>query len=181
MTRLDRLLMVTTSLQVPKSLLDWIQERAIEQHARHSTQIRQWLEQRHDAANGVAMEDLASPALQGSRPEGQMGNGPVELGCNDRSVTSRARHWDDAYWHVASVGSGSPGCWCVISLHRGHEVSALRGRRVSSDRVSCLSTSWTHDLVTSWTRCLIALWTFLDISVAGATVPLGGEPLFLEG
>ena len=138
MTRLDRLLMVTTSLQVPKSLLDWIQERAIEQHARHSTQIRQWLEQRHDAANGVAMEDLASPALQGSRPEGQMGNGPVELGCNDRSVTSRARHWDDAYWHVASVGSGSPGCWCVISLHRGHEVSALPGRRVSSDHTRSL-------------------------------------------
>ena len=49
-----------------------------------------------------------------------------------------------AVWNVALVGSGSPGCWCVISLHRGHGVSALRGRRVSSDRVQ---------LPFGWRRC----------------------------
>ena len=52
--------MVTTSLRVPKSLLDWVRERAVEQHVRPSVLIRQWLEQRRDAARGVGMEELAT-------------------------------------------------------------------------------------------------------------------------
>ncbi|MGH9071144.1 MAG: hypothetical protein ACRDX8_08285 [Acidimicrobiales bacterium] len=51
--------MVTTSLRLPKSLLDWVRERATDQHVRPSVLIRQWVEQRRDADGGAGVEDLA--------------------------------------------------------------------------------------------------------------------------
>ncbi len=51
--------MITTSLRLPKSLLDWVRERAADQHVRPSVLIRQWVEQRRDAGGGVGVEDLA--------------------------------------------------------------------------------------------------------------------------
>ena len=50
--------MITTSLRLPKSLLDWVRERAAEQHVRPSVLIRQWLEQRRDAGGAAGAEDL---------------------------------------------------------------------------------------------------------------------------
>ncbi|MGH9063853.1 MAG: hypothetical protein ACRD0L_07790 [Acidimicrobiales bacterium] len=52
--------MVTTSLRLPKSLLDWVRERAADQHVRPSVLIRQWVEQRREAGGGAGIEDLAS-------------------------------------------------------------------------------------------------------------------------
>lgn len=51
--------MVTTSVRLPKSLLDWVREEAASQHVRPSVLIRQWLEQHRemDTADG---EDLAA-------------------------------------------------------------------------------------------------------------------------
>ncbi len=40
--------MVTTSVRLPKSLLDWVRQRAAAQHVRPSVLIRQWIEQRRD-------------------------------------------------------------------------------------------------------------------------------------
>ncbi|MDA8393477.1 MAG: hypothetical protein M0Z87_11925 [Actinomycetota bacterium] len=51
--------MVTTSLRLPKSLLDWVRERATEQHLRPSVLIRQWIEQRRDAGGSGGIEELA--------------------------------------------------------------------------------------------------------------------------
>ncbi|MGH9067836.1 MAG: hypothetical protein ACRD0J_10155 [Acidimicrobiales bacterium] len=51
--------MVTTSLRLPKSLLDWVRERAADQHVRPSVLIRQWIEQRRDVGGGAGIEDLA--------------------------------------------------------------------------------------------------------------------------
>jgi len=50
--------MITTSLRLPKSLLDWVRERADEQHVRPSVVIRQWLEQRRDAGGAASAEDF---------------------------------------------------------------------------------------------------------------------------
>jgi len=52
--------MVTTSLRLPKSLLDWVREQAASQHVRPSGLIRQWIEQRRDAGGAVAAEDFAA-------------------------------------------------------------------------------------------------------------------------
>ncbi|UNX54859.1 hypothetical protein MF406_00720 [Georgenia sp. TF02-10] len=52
--------MVTTSLRLPKSLLDWVRERAATEHVRPSALIRQWIEQRRDAGNAVDVGDLAA-------------------------------------------------------------------------------------------------------------------------
>jgi hypothetical protein len=52
--------MVTTSLRLPKSLLDWVRARAAEQHVRPSGLIRQWIDQRRDAGGGAGVEDLAA-------------------------------------------------------------------------------------------------------------------------
>lgn len=38
--------MVSTSLRLPKSLLDWIRHEARTRHIRHTTLIRAWLEQK---------------------------------------------------------------------------------------------------------------------------------------
>ena len=51
--------MITTSLRLPKSLLDWVRELAADQHVRPSVLIRQWVEQRRDAGGGAGVEDLA--------------------------------------------------------------------------------------------------------------------------
>jgi hypothetical protein len=52
--------MVTTSLRLPKSLLDWVREQAAAQHVRPSGLIRQWIEQRRDAGGAAGIEDLAT-------------------------------------------------------------------------------------------------------------------------
>lgn len=51
--------MVTTSLRLPKSLLDWVREQAAAQHVRPTGLIRQWIEQRRDAGGVAGVEDLA--------------------------------------------------------------------------------------------------------------------------
>ena len=51
--------MITTSLRLPKSLLDWVRERAAAQHVRPSGLIRQWIEQRRDAGGATGAADLA--------------------------------------------------------------------------------------------------------------------------
>lgn len=53
-------LMVTTSLRLPKSLLDWVREQAAAQHVRPSGLIRQWIEQRRDAGGAAGVEDLTA-------------------------------------------------------------------------------------------------------------------------
>lgn len=51
--------MVTTSLRLPKSLLDWVREQAAAQHVRPSGLIRQWVEQRRDGGT-PGIEELAA-------------------------------------------------------------------------------------------------------------------------
>lgn len=51
--------MITTSLRLPKSLLDWVRAQAAAQHVRPSGLIRQWIEQRRDAGDAIGVEDLA--------------------------------------------------------------------------------------------------------------------------
>jgi hypothetical protein len=52
--------MVTTSLRLPKSLLDWVREQAAAQHVRPSGLIRQWIEQRRASGGAATVEDLAA-------------------------------------------------------------------------------------------------------------------------
>jgi len=52
--------MVTTSVRLPKSLLDWIRHRAAAQHVRPSVLIRQWIQQHRDAAEAEGAGDLAA-------------------------------------------------------------------------------------------------------------------------
>jgi hypothetical protein len=52
--------MVTTSLRLPKSLLDWVREQAAEQHVRPTTLIRQWIEQLRRAGAGDGVQGLAA-------------------------------------------------------------------------------------------------------------------------
>lgn len=52
--------MVTTSLRLPKSLLDWVRERAAEQHVRPTTLIRQWIEQLRTAGAEGGIEGLSA-------------------------------------------------------------------------------------------------------------------------
>jgi uncharacterized protein (DUF4415 family) len=40
--------MVTTSLRLPKSLLDWVRAQADQEHTRPTALMRQWIEQRRD-------------------------------------------------------------------------------------------------------------------------------------
>ncbi len=49
--------MITTSVRLPKSLLDWIRQRAAAQHVRPSVLIRQWIEQQRDE-DGTETADL---------------------------------------------------------------------------------------------------------------------------
>lgn len=51
--------MVTTSLRLPKSLLDWVRERAAAEHVRPSVLIRQWIEQCR-ASGGADTRDLVA-------------------------------------------------------------------------------------------------------------------------
>jgi Arc/MetJ-type ribon-helix-helix transcriptional regulator len=50
--------MITTSVRLPKSLLDWIRQRAAAQHVRPSVLIRQWIEQQRDEDGTETAEDL---------------------------------------------------------------------------------------------------------------------------
>ena len=52
--------MITTSVRLPKSLLDWVRHRAATQHVRPSVLIRQWIEQQRDAAEAEDARDLAA-------------------------------------------------------------------------------------------------------------------------
>lgn len=54
--------MVTTSVRLPRSLLDWVRRRAAAQHARPRVLIRQWVEQQRDAAEAEGAGDLAARA-----------------------------------------------------------------------------------------------------------------------
>lgn len=58
--------MITTSVRLPKSLLDWVRQRAATEHVRPSVLIRQWIEQRRDAAE---TEDAGSLAARVERLE----------------------------------------------------------------------------------------------------------------
>ena len=50
--------MITTSVRLPKSLLDWIRQRAAAQHVRPSVLIRQWIEQQRDEDGTEIAGDL---------------------------------------------------------------------------------------------------------------------------
>ncbi len=52
--------MITTSVRLPKSLLDWVRRSAATQHVRPSVLIRQWIEQHRDAAGAQETGDLAA-------------------------------------------------------------------------------------------------------------------------
>jgi len=52
--------MVTTSVRLPKSLLDWVRHHAAAQHVRPSVLIRQWIEQHRDTADAEGPGDLAA-------------------------------------------------------------------------------------------------------------------------
>lgn len=43
--------MVTTSLRLPKSLLDWVREQAVEQRVKPTALIRRWIEDRRAGAD----------------------------------------------------------------------------------------------------------------------------------
>ena len=51
--------MITTSVRLPKSLLEWVRSNAAAQHVRPSVLIRQWIEQQRDAAEAEGAGDLA--------------------------------------------------------------------------------------------------------------------------
>jgi len=50
--------MVTTSLRLPKSLLDWVREQADSQQTKPTTLIRHWIEERR--ANGGPSDDVTA-------------------------------------------------------------------------------------------------------------------------
>lgn len=52
--------MITTSLRLPKSLLDWVREQAAAEHVRPSGLIRQWIEQRRDSGGAAGVENIAA-------------------------------------------------------------------------------------------------------------------------
>jgi len=52
--------MITTSVRLPKSLLDWVRRSAAAQHVRPSVLIRQWIEQHRDAAETDDATGLAA-------------------------------------------------------------------------------------------------------------------------
>jgi Arc/MetJ-type ribon-helix-helix transcriptional regulator len=58
--------MMTTSVRLPKSLLDWVREQAESRHVRPSVLIRQWLEQQRD----LETRDMADLATRVARLEG---------------------------------------------------------------------------------------------------------------
>jgi Arc/MetJ-type ribon-helix-helix transcriptional regulator len=64
--------MVTTSVRLPKSLLDWVREQAESRHVRPSVLIRQWLEQQRDLE---AHDDVADLATRVARLEGAVFTG----------------------------------------------------------------------------------------------------------
>jgi predicted DNA-binding ribbon-helix-helix protein len=52
--------MVTTSVRLPKSLLDWVREQAEREHVRPSVLIRQWLEQHREVGTNTSVQNLAA-------------------------------------------------------------------------------------------------------------------------
>ncbi|MGH3839148.1 MAG: hypothetical protein ACRDSF_26145 [Pseudonocardiaceae bacterium] len=58
--------MVTTSLRLPKSLLDWVRDQAADEGLRPTALIRRWIEQRRDGTEGLAervrrLEEIVLP------------------------------------------------------------------------------------------------------------------------
>lgn len=52
--------MVTTSLRLPASLLNWVREQAASQHVRPSALIRRWVEQHREDDGEGGVEDVAA-------------------------------------------------------------------------------------------------------------------------
>lgn len=52
--------MITTSVRLAKSLLDWVRQRAATEHVRPSVLIRQWIEQRRDTDGTENAGNLAA-------------------------------------------------------------------------------------------------------------------------
>ncbi len=64
--------MVTTSLRLPKSLLDWVRDQAAAEGLRPTALIRRWIEQRRDGTEGLAervrrLEEIVLPGQRSSR------------------------------------------------------------------------------------------------------------------
>lgn len=58
--------MITTSLRLPKSLLDWVREQAAVEGLRPTALVRRWIEQRRDGSEGLAervrrLEEIVLP------------------------------------------------------------------------------------------------------------------------
>ncbi|MFP5023336.1 hypothetical protein [Pseudonocardia phyllosphaerae] len=45
--------MVTTSLRLPKDVLDWVREQADAQHVKPTALVRRWIEERRTASSSV--------------------------------------------------------------------------------------------------------------------------------
>ena len=72
--------MVTTSLRLPKDVLDWVREQAAEQHAKPTALIRQWIEQRRAFSQGA--HRLAIGELAGIQGASELLAAPLPLGGN---------------------------------------------------------------------------------------------------
>jgi hypothetical protein len=58
--------MITTSLRLPKSLLDWVRDQAAADGSRPTALIRRWIEQRRDGTETLAervhrLEEIVLP------------------------------------------------------------------------------------------------------------------------
>jgi hypothetical protein len=58
-TEVDPDPMVTTSLRLPKSLLDWIRSQAAAEHVKPTALIRQWIEERRASGDQSVAARLA--------------------------------------------------------------------------------------------------------------------------
>ncbi len=65
--------MVTTSLRLPRSLLEWVRDRAAEEHVRPTALLRRWIEERRSAPDDRSMvqrldelEKLVGPMRAGA-------------------------------------------------------------------------------------------------------------------
>lgn len=46
--------MISTSLRLPKSLLDWVRAEAEESHVKHTALIRKWIEEKRSGSSDIA-------------------------------------------------------------------------------------------------------------------------------
>lgn len=59
--------MVVTSVRLPKSLLDWVRQQALDEHVKPTTLMRRWIEERRDATAVGATSGDASVARLADR------------------------------------------------------------------------------------------------------------------